>query len=833
MVIQNNIPGLNSKRNYNKNSSKLAKSLEKLSSGYAINRAADDAAGLAVSEKMRSQICGMKQSVKNCQDGISLIQTFEGALGETVTIIKRMKSLADQSANGTYDDNVDRNAIEIEYLHLCDEVNHIAETDFNGVVMLNGKPDSAARAAELERAVNSAVKESLNSLSPASSYADVPQTVSVSDVSVQAAAFAAPRAGGTACGDFTVYGDSSDFSFNTATGVLTILGGNVTVEGTGVPTTNTIVVAKDKSANVTLKNVNVDVSSMRRVCAFKIEDNSNGDVTITLDGNNTLKSGELCAGLQKNSDVNNGTLTIKGSGFLNTYGGLNGAGIGGGDRGNGSNIIINSGTVNANGGNSGAGIGGGAFGEGTNITINGGNVTANGDETGAGIGGGAKRAGTYITINGGIVTANGDASGAGIGGGDYGAGMNITINGGIVTANGGSVANNCGGAGIGGGSNGDGFNIIINGGIVNANGGEEYGAGIGGGDKGTGTIITISNGTVTAIGGAFGAGIGGGSHMAGTDITICGGIVTAVGGKDGAGIGGGIYNNGENIIISGGTVIAKGGNSYNLNKGGGAGIGGGYRCGFNNDITIKNKGTVVIAKGGSDADDFGSGWPFVDSTFNPIKIDIILTKEPYNGNGIIDGTIVHYKGATLDPPEPPNNPDPPDTPNDPDVPEKIIVSIPNAFGNATAKLTYIDDLTLQVGARTKDAVNFTFAYSSNGIGGLAADLNCTARGLGINTLTLKTQESANFAIDKLDYALNKVSMIRATFGAAQNRLEHKIDNLNNTTENLTAAESAIRDTDMAKEMMNFTKNQILTQASQSMFAQANSLPQQVMSLISS
>ena len=94
MVLQHNLPGLNAKRTYNKNSSRLSKSLEKLSSGYSINSAADDAAGLADSEKMRSQIFGMEQSVKNCQDGISLIQTFEGALGETSAIIERMKTLA-------------------------------------------------------------------------------------------------------------------------------------------------------------------------------------------------------------------------------------------------------------------------------------------------------------------------------------------------------------------------------------------------------------------------------------------------------------------------------------------------------------------------------------------------------------------------------------------------------------------------------------------------------------------------------------------------------------------------------------------------------------------
>lgn len=139
MVLQHNLPGFNAKRIYNKNSSRLSKSLEKLSLGYSINRAADDAAGLAVSEKMRSQIFGMEQSVKNCQDGISLIQTFEGALNETVAIIERMKALADRSANGTYDDAIDRTAMETEYLHLCEEIDQIADTDFNGIVMLNGR----------------------------------------------------------------------------------------------------------------------------------------------------------------------------------------------------------------------------------------------------------------------------------------------------------------------------------------------------------------------------------------------------------------------------------------------------------------------------------------------------------------------------------------------------------------------------------------------------------------------------------------------------------------------------------------------------------------------
>ena len=159
------------------------------------------------------------------------------------------------------------------------------------------------------------------------------------------------------------------------------------------------------------------------------------------------------------------------------------------------------------------------------------------------------------------------------------------------------------------------------------------------------------------------------------------------------------------------------------------------------------------------------------------------------------------------------------------------VSVSDAFSHGYRNLTYADSITLQVGARSKDAVNFTFAYSTNGIGTLRSDMDVSARGLGTDQLSVASQDAANFAIDQIDNAINKTNMVRATFGAIQNRLEHKIDNLNVTTENLTDAESRIRDTDMASEMMNFTKNQILSQASQSMLAQANQLPQSVLQLL--
>jgi flagellin len=126
----------NAGRHYGVNRSELSQSLEKLSSGYSINRAGDNAAGLGVSEKMRSQIKGIDQAVSNAKDGISMVQTFEGALSETHKILQRFKTLATQSANGIYDDEVDRAAIELEYEQLCAEIDDIAQTDFNGVIVL-------------------------------------------------------------------------------------------------------------------------------------------------------------------------------------------------------------------------------------------------------------------------------------------------------------------------------------------------------------------------------------------------------------------------------------------------------------------------------------------------------------------------------------------------------------------------------------------------------------------------------------------------------------------------------------------------------------------------
>ena len=148
MRIQHNIAALNSYRNLTGNNNAVSKNLEKLSSGYRINRAGDDAAGLAISEKMRAQITGLETAQKNANDGISLVQTAEGALTEVHSMLNRMVELADQSANGTYDNETDRANLQKEVQSLKDEIDRISEgTNFNGINLLDGSLEGGSNGA--------------------------------------------------------------------------------------------------------------------------------------------------------------------------------------------------------------------------------------------------------------------------------------------------------------------------------------------------------------------------------------------------------------------------------------------------------------------------------------------------------------------------------------------------------------------------------------------------------------------------------------------------------------------------------------------------------------
>ena len=138
MIINHNMSSMYANRTLGVSNSQLAGNIEKLSSGQRINKAGDDASGLAVSEKMRSQIRGLNQAERNIQNGVSFIQTTEGYLSETTDILQRIRELAVQSANGIYTDE-DRMQIQVEVSQLVAEVDRIAsQAQFNGMNMLTG-----------------------------------------------------------------------------------------------------------------------------------------------------------------------------------------------------------------------------------------------------------------------------------------------------------------------------------------------------------------------------------------------------------------------------------------------------------------------------------------------------------------------------------------------------------------------------------------------------------------------------------------------------------------------------------------------------------------------
>lgn len=284
-----------------------------------------------------------------------------------------------------------------------------------------------------------------------------------------------------------------------------------------------------KDTTVTIKDVNIDVSGKGRSAMFV---QGKGDTTLKLEGNNTLKSGQSCAGLEKDDEHSTGKLTITAedtSASLNAYGGHSGAGIGGGSQRSTSNLEIANGKIHAVGGLFGAGIGGGINGNGE-VSISGGEVTAQGGNLAAGIGGGAQGSGK-VTIKNGEVTAKTNGAAAAIGGGNRGSG-DVTILDGRVTT---TLVNNNPVTGIGGG--------------------------IGSTNKST---VRILGGVVDAVGGGYGSGIGGGKGDAqGAEVEIGGGAqVTAKGGPGTSSRGAGA------AIGTGGDKGGKAGKELDVNASG-------------------------------------------------------------------------------------------------------------------------------------------------------------------------------------------------------------------------------------------------------------------------
>ena len=285
MRIQHNISAINANRQLGINNNSVAKNLEKLSSGYKINRAGDDAAGLAISEKMRSQIRGLDQATNNANDGISLVQTAEGALNETHSILQRMKELATQSSNGTYQNDVDRENIQKEVDALKSEIDRIStSTNFNKINLLDGSLGNAKGATSIK---------TLNAGATAAITSDVAAVTQKQTITIGEQATAnAGDAGTFEMIYLDADGKAQKFSVNYTSGA------NATASATAIY--NAINASTDAAAKDLVKNYDIT---------------DNGDGTITFAAKETgaskfeiLKTSQTEAGADANTGASEGTL---------------------------------------------------------------------------------------------------------------------------------------------------------------------------------------------------------------------------------------------------------------------------------------------------------------------------------------------------------------------------------------------------------------------------------------------------------------------------------------------------------------------------------------------
>ena len=360
--------------------------------------------------------------------------------------------------------------------------------------------------------------------------------------------------------------------------------------------------------------------------------------------------------------------------------------------------------------------------------------------------------------------------------------------------------------------------------------GGDYGAGIGGGDLGNSGKITISGGKVTAKGGYLGAGIGGGGSGtiatgdsgggSGSDITISGGIVIAEGGYRAAGIGGGgcagnAGGSGSNITISDACVSATGGSNA-------GGIGGGYGGRGSGSSTAPDISDSLVIDGNKGT---VTGDVTVDNDFT-IDRNVTVEIDEDSSLTVADGATLTNNGTIT---------------NDGtmDVYGEL-VNNGNISGNGT--INYhdgdTDDSSIggsdgsQSGSISGSSKRWWIQCGSeSGVGMFVEIGSIDTVTLGIHGMNVTTQESADKAILMISGALEKVSSVRSRIDAQQNRLEHTIANEMNIVENTTAAESLIRDADMAKEMLGLSTANILTQAGISVLAQANTSNEEVLMLL--
>ncbi|QNU26263.1 flagellin N-terminal helical domain-containing protein [Geobacillus zalihae] len=797
MRINHNIQALNAYRNLAANQSSISKNLERLSSGLRINRAADDAAGLAISEKMRSQIRGLQMAERNALDAISLIQTAEGALNEVHSILQRMRELAVQAANDT-NTSEDREAIQKEINQLTSEINRIANsTEYNTKKLLNESVSSQARSVQIAQGSFSAGGTTIDGaslkLDPESTMVAGNYKVKIEDVATKSIQSTGPAAGGVQ--QITLDATSNLTVGNTYGVKIEQQDVKVITNNPGSsPAIDTVSIAP----NSPLSDGTVNLVIRRTNAVNNFQSGGTGltgvqvSASADLDPNDTfvIETKSQASGVQNgtanglyitNVNIDSSKFSLKGEDFRLVY---TETSPGSGqftvtlqDK-NGNDlsqaVILDNNQQNYEfydlSGNK-LGVSFTTI-SGINGTLAAASENGKYNEFDIDIALSLKKNGTQIGTA--VITPTDGTAG------------NVTING------------------------SDGISYTINhNGYASTNINQTATFGI---------QSTLSYSTDGATFTTFNAG---------DNLTLNGGI---------------FVDTADNI-----TDYATGDTTVQID----VGTTSSYTATLVDEAGSALSGvpTLIVDNNGTYSFGSGTGVSFTTDTLSAGTRTFtvgatIATKATLSTNGVEVETLnniapnttlrFHNGDLTMD-----------------------IGALTNGEASFTiAGGTNDQSLKIQIGANEGQMLSvgiddmraLALKLSGNSAGGTVSFTNHLGETVtayytntaGVNNdgvteyaLDVTTHEKATSAVKVYDYAISRVSEQRSSLGAVQNRLEHTINNLKTAEENLTSSESRIRDTDMAMEMAEFTKNNILTQAAQAMLAQSNQLPQGILQLLKS
>ncbi|GAB1536478.1 flagellin [Geovibrio sp. ADMFC3] len=790
MYINTNVPSLTAQRYLGQTNNAVSKSLERLSSGLRINSASDDASGLAISEKLRGQISGLKRASLNAQDGISLLQTAEGGLQNIQDMLQRMRELAVQAGNGTYTTN-DRAEIQKEVDQLKEEINRISSsTEFNTKKLLNGDATAlwSSDSSDIDVIVKSAVAEgnyNLNvTVDPGQNYVYKSDVMSLNEGAIGAEI---TTAGGTA-NDSNVSGVSDPIS----------------IAATGDDYLSVTVASSDGSATANVTS---------EVVGFHRQSTSVFTNTMAVSATSTIGSGYLVVEAGENLEVDDladgataaFTLTFVDSktGEISTVSAV-GTWV---DADNAFTFDLGT-------------LGGATAGDDMTWTVGAGAVLQEGDKIMSSVS--ASYDNANVATSGGSIKVGDSGPTIVYSGADEENSLTLENEDNDVTVHVASLNAETGNLDVGSLTftfkasleDGDGDELgVTKGGTFDvkiAGGGEAATSttklkdiarfttddGVNIFSSGAQELTIFGNGTSSTIylegddtvaefeqklsDAIVGLGMGATSETSEQAATVNNNLVNYVSSGD--------VTKNSNEALAGTFVIQT------------ARLGDESRLSFIGDQNLINALSLATIQEGENSE-------------TTIKVTDAHTGAFIGSDNVSDGTLRGVIGGV-------------------DVKISSNVGVDASWDSTKKEMTFTatgetEDIKLHL---VDNAMKMQIG-ANEGQTILTNIPQINTSSLGIDDVLMVDQDLAQSSITKLDKALSTVSGVRATIGAQINRLEYTMTGLDTTRENLTAAESRIRDLDIADEMAKFTKNQILMQSNIGMLAQANSLPQMALSLL--